>query len=439
MYSRLILIIFIVIFFVTLADSSESPKKLNANEVIADADKRIEKIRKENAVIKVVYDGKPADGAHIEIEQISHEFLFGSNIFMWGNMGDEKLEKAYRDQFAALLNYATLPFYWWSYEPEKGIPQHAHALEVAKWCKEHGIKTKGHPLVWNHDDPKWLPDDLYEIRRLQMARISDCVMHFKDVIDIWDVVNEAADFERIKEKKLTKAWLKAGRIPFCIEAFKTARAGNSKAVLIINDYKLDEKYEEVIKNLVDEKGRRLYDVIGIQSHMHSGAWHTEKIWDICERFSKFGVPLHFTETTILSGESGWNREKPWDSTPEGEKYQAENVERFYTVLFSHPAVEAITWWDFCDKGSWMGAPAGFIRADGTPKPSYDVLMKLIKGKWWTKTQGKTGDDGQFKFRGFRGKYRVKVYYAYQIITKEITISKTSKNDFSITVPVNIDH
>lgn len=439
MYLRLFLIAFIALLFNNLTQASESSKKLDANEIISNADERIEKIRKEDVVIKVIYDGKPAPEALVEVEQISHEFLFGSNIFMWGNMGNENLEKAYRDQFAALFNYATLPFYWWSYEPEKRKPQHTNALEVAKWCHRHGITTKGHPLLWNHNDPKWLPDDLDEIRILQMERISDCVTRFKGIIDIWDVVNEASDFERLKEKRLTKAWLKAGRMPFCIEAFKTARAGNPKAVLLINDYKLDEKYEDVLKSLVDEKGNPLYSIIGIQSHMHSGVWKTEKIWDVCERFSKFGVPLHFTEVTILSGEPGWNREKPWNSTEEGEKYQAENVKRFYTVLFSHPAVEAITWWDFCDKGSWMGAPAGFIRADGTPKPAYNVLLKLIKGKWWTKTQGKTDENGKFKFRGFRGKYRVKVYYAYQIITKEITISKTAKNEFAITVPVNIDH
>jgi hypothetical protein len=30
------------------------------------------------------------------------------------------------------------------------------------------------------------------------------------------------------------------------------------------------------------------------------------------------------------------------------KRQADEAERFYTMLFSYPAVEGIFWWDFAD-------------------------------------------------------------------------------------------
>ena len=48
--------------------------------------------------------------------------------------------------------------------------------------------------------------------------------------------------------------------------------------------------------------------------------------------------------------------------------------KFYTALFAHPAVQAITWWDFSDLGAWLGAPAGWLRRDMSPKPVYDRLM-----------------------------------------------------------------
>lgn len=79
--------------------------------------------------------------------------------------------------------------------------------------------------------------------------------------------------------------------------------------------------------------------------------------------------------------------------------------RFYTVLFSHPAVEAITWWDFSDQGAWQGAPAGFVREDMSPKPAYQALLKLIKDKWWTRTEVEIGSQGEARFRGFYGDYR----------------------------------
>ena len=54
------------------------------------------------------------------------------------------------------------------------------------------------------------------------------------------------------------------------------------------------------------------------------------------------------------------------------------------MLFSHPAVAAVTWWDFTDQDAWQQAPAGLVRDDMSPKPAYEQLRSLIKGKWWTK-------------------------------------------------------
>jgi len=399
----------------------------------AQADERIEKHRKADATVLVVdAAGKPVPGAKVAVEQTRHAFLFGCNIFLWGKTADEKAEQAYRERFAELLNYATLPFYWPSYERQQGKPDHAHTEEVARWCKEHGIATKGHPLAWNFADPRWLPDDPDEIRRLQMARIEDCVSRFAGLIDRWDVVNEATHFDREefvkRAPKMTAMWKKAGQIEFTRECFDHARKAGPKATLLVNDYRTDPPYEKVIEQLVTPVGRisnpshtdggisnpphtggkRLYDVIGIQSHMHGGTWPSGRIWEVCERFSRFEVPLHFTETTILSARPGRPRPDPWVTTPEGEAYQAKEVVRFYTMLFSHPAVEAITWWDFSDWHAWQSAPAGFLRSDMSPKPAYDELKKLIKGKWWTKTAAATGSDGAARFRGFLGDYSVRV-------------------------------
>ena len=55
---------------------------------------------------------------------------------------------------------------------------------------------------------------------------------------------------------------------------------------------------------------------------------------------------------------------------EHEAQQAQEVEDLYRVLFSHPSVEGITWWDFSDQGAWMKAPAGLLRKDMSPRPAY---------------------------------------------------------------------
>jgi GH35 family endo-1,4-beta-xylanase len=86
--------------------------------------------------------------------------------------------------------------------------------------------------------------------------------------------------------------------------------------------------------------------------------------------------------------SGTGENERWgESTPDLEEKQAEQVARFYTALFAHPAVEAVTWWDFSDARAWKNAAAGWLRKDMSPKPVYERLRSLIKGDWWSKTDG----------------------------------------------------
>ncbi len=415
------------------------------NDILDQAEARIEKYRKGDAVLKLAGpDGKPLlNSLAVKIEQKRHKFLFGCNIFKLDQCSTPEDNAAYEKRFAALLNFATLPFYWWNYERRQGQPADERTDQIVRWCKAHNVKTKGHPLAWNYVDPRWLPDDPDKAMQAQLKRIGRCVGRFKNDIDIWDVVNEATHYDRDSIKKqapiLTEAIRKMGVGAYVREAFKAARQANPKAALLINDYRTDPDFEKkVISELLDEAGKPLYDVIGIQSHMHGGCWPVQKTWEVCERFAKFGKPLHFTETTLVSGAQGWElskkREDPdfrWISTPEGEKRQAQQVAEFYSVLFSHPAVEAITWWDFTDQGAWQQAPAGLVRADMTPKPAYDELERLVKGKWWTQAETKTNAEGIARFRGFLGEYEVSAQIDGKKLSGTFRLDKTTPDKIDI--------
>lgn len=73
------------------------------------------------------------------------------------------------------------------------------------------------------------------------------------------------------------------------------------------------------------------------------------------------------------------------------------------MLFAHPLVEAVTGWDFAD-GAWLKAPSGLIREDGTLKPSYHELKKLIHEEWTTELTVHTDADGKADINGYRGQY-----------------------------------
>lgn len=58
-----------------------------------------------------------------------------------------------------------------------------------------------------------------------------------------------------------------------------------------------------------------------------------------------------------------------------ESVQADWVESVYTIAYSKPWVEAISYWDFNGKGH-----DGFVQEDGTPRESYHRLRNLLD-KW----------------------------------------------------------
>jgi hypothetical protein len=134
---------------------------------------------------------------------------------------------------------------------------------------------------------------------------------------------------------------------------------------------------------------------------------------VLSRFARFGLPLHFTENTIISGDlmpphivdlNDWQVDE-WPTTPEGEERQAAEIIEMYEILFAHPLVEAITTWSGGDN-AWLHAPAGFLRTDNSEKPSYKALCAKIEGEWRTETAGHSDNTGLFCLEGFKGTYEV---------------------------------
>ena len=99
----------------------------------------------------------------------------------------------------------------------------------------------------------------------------------------------------------------------------------------------------------------------------------------------------------------------WPSTPEGEERQADELVRHYTTVLAQPAVESLTYWGLGDAGAWLGAPAGLLRADGSPKPGYHALRQLLREDWWVQGQDLRSDaQGVLTLRGFAGDYTLEL-------------------------------
>jgi GH35 family endo-1,4-beta-xylanase len=342
-------------------------------------------------------DGSPLASQEITLAQTRHRFLFGSNGFDLVSLANqeyhgEELEQAQAraEKLLALFNAVTLPFYWSRFEPQLGNPDTQRLKRAAEWCAARGLSIKGHPLCWHTLTADWLLSlDTPEILQAQLQRIHRDVSAFRGLIDTWDVVNEAVImpiFDKY-DNGITRLCQSMGRIRLIKATFEAARAENPTATLFLNDFDVSPAYDILVEGCL-EAGVRI-DAIGIQTHMHQGYWGAEKTQAILERFSRFNLPIHFTETTLISGrlmppeivDLNDYQVEDWPSTPEGEARQAEDAVQHYRTLFAHPLVQGITWWDFTD-GGWLNAPGGLLCRDGSPKPAYTELLKLVKGEWW---------------------------------------------------------
>lgn len=365
-------------------------------------------------------DGAPLADAEVVVEQTRHAFSFGNIGFDLidlangrGAPGDDQLGERYLEVF----NTATLPFYWRDFEPEPGRPGTDELRRAAEWFRDRGVTVKGHPLAWHTLAPRWLLGrPLDEVEGTLRARIRREVGGFAGLIDSWDAINEVVIMPvfTAEDNAITPLALDRGRIHMIRLAFEEARAANPHATLLLNDFDLSSAYECLIEGVL-EAGIAI-DAIGLQTHMHQGFRGEEELVAIADRFARYGLPLHFTETSLVSGElmpphiddlNDWQVDD-WPSTRDGEARQADELDRHYRALVGHPAVEAITYWGITDRGAWLGAPIGLLRADGTPKPSFDVLRDLVTGEWWlTPTTVRTDAAGRVAVRGFAGAYAVR--------------------------------
>ncbi len=363
--------------------------------------------------------GVPMAGRKVRATLKKHEFKFGCNIFFLPALLDPRTPPGRREQiqrmwesWSALFNFGTLPFYQGQYEPKEGVTREESLLQTAKFLDEHGVSMKGHPLCWHTVSAKWLLDKTDdEVLTNQLFRIRRELTAFKPYIHMWDVINEVVIMPIFdhEENAITRLCAKMGRVALVKAVFDQARAIDPDATLLLNDFNTSDKYRQLIEECL-AAGVPM-DVIGIQSHQHQGFWGMDKLHEVLERFASFGMPMHFTENTFVSGDlmpphivdlNDWQVPE-WPTTPEGEDRQADNLLTMVDTLFAHPLVEAFTNWDFTD-GAWLGAPAGLLRKDGSRKPSFEALKQRVRGDWHTKLELMTDENGACRVEGFRGQY-----------------------------------
>jgi GH35 family endo-1,4-beta-xylanase len=420
MKTKLIYLAFLILFSTFLkAQNNEEAIYKKANE-------NIEKYRKDDFSVQITGASDFAN-IQVEVEQISHEFLFGCILFdlIRTNETPEN-ENLFKERFKNLFNFAVFPFYWASYETQPGLTKKEDILKVVQWCKENNIKTKGHPLVWTHTagTPHWLKDfPAPATRELLQTRVEKIVSEFEGEIEIWDVINEVihtVNWEvAMKENaagednRYTGKDLMMERVDFIDSCFQWANKANPEAHLIINEFNVvaSEKsradFYKVVEKLLNQNSP--VHGLGIQVHEpYKGRYYysPQQLWETYETYAAFNLPLHVTELIPVS--NGDEIMGDYKSGVWTEEVQAQFAEMVYVLSFGHPDMQSINWWGFTDKHIWQ-ENGGLTDNNLQAKKVYHTLDRLINREWKTKIKNLIPDEnGQVNFRGFKGDYKITV-------------------------------
>lgn len=379
------------------------------SEYIYEARKRIRQIRMTDVEITVLKDGKPVENAAVSLRMKNHQFLFGAVCYAHGKLGHPGREERFTREFTKLMNYTMVPYHWQWYEQERGVYAEPYTGNLVRWATEQGLKKKLHALIWHELCPDWVTDENVEAEYVR--RIDHLMAVYGNDFDFFDLANETTVNDRF-DNPVSRWVRRKGPVEMMKFGSRLVRQWKPDAKLLYGDWNVHgEEYFDFLRTLRENDVD--IDIIGMQSHQHRDLWTQEETLRVMDRAAEFGWPIHFPECSVCSGKPigemnyGAGAVNRFSETEEDLYWQADFTRDFYTLVFSHPAVEALSWFDFTDH-RWLNAPAGLVDDDLNPKPVYAALDDLINRQWHTDADLTTSAAGICGTRLFFGTYEITV-------------------------------
>ena len=259
--------------------------------------------------------------------------------------------------------------------PKEGVWNFGLADSIANFCRENGIKMRGHCLCWHAQFADWMfkdkkgKDVKKEVfyQRLR-EHIHTVVNRYKDVVYAWDVVNEAMADDNMMFRPDASPYRQSTAFKLCgdefiAKAFEFAREADPTSVLIYNDYStVDPGKRERIYNMVKkmkDAGVPI-DGIGMQGHYNIYFPDEEQLDKTISRFSEIVNTIHITELDLRTNtESGgqlmFARGEAKPQAPYIQTLQEDQYNRLFRIFRKHKdVIKNVTFWNLSDKDSWLG-------------------------------------------------------------------------------------
>ena len=304
-------------------------------------------------------------------------------------------EPAYAETLAREFNMVEAEdvMKWWVVRRELGAFDFRQGDQVVAYARAHGMKVRGHCLVWNNDNPKWLAQSHFnpaQLADLMHEHITTVMKHYAGQVSFWDVVNEAFDE---KGEVKDSVWynqpgigLAGQQTAYVEQAFRWAREADPHALLFYNEgggEGLNRKSDAIYAMVKDFKQRGVpIDGVGLQMHISHLDFDPAAISANIARLSALGLQVHITELDVALPTNSTGQAQLGDLQKQAEVYR--NVVR---ACMQNPGCTAIQTWGFTDKYSWIvshshgtqGAALIFDRAY-KPKPAYVAMIEELSAK-----------------------------------------------------------
>lgn len=282
---------------------------------------------------------------------------------------------------------------WRVVRRREGVFDFQEGDKIVRFAAGHGMKVRGHCLVWDHDNPKWLVQNGFppgQMASLLHEHISTEMRHYAGQVFAWDVVNEAID-EHGKLKD--SPWFNRPGIGFAKEgtqyieqAFRWAHEADPRALLFYNEADAEArnlKWDAVYGMIKDFKNRGVpIDGVGLQTHISDSEFDAQALAQNIARLTELGVQVHITEldVSIPATANGGFR-------PEDLQRQASVYRRVVHACLQNAGCTAIQTWGLTDKYSWIGSHSHGTRGGALlfdhlfkPKPAYHAVLEEITSR-----------------------------------------------------------
>jgi endo-1,4-beta-xylanase len=266
---------------------------------------------------------------------------------------------------------------WDTTEPSNGSYNFGPGDQIVQFAQSHGMRLRGHNLVWHSQLPSWVSSlPLSQVRSAMEAHITTEATHYQGKVYAWDVVNEPFNEDGSLRGDVFYNAMGTGYIA---DALRTAHAADPSAKLYINDYNIEG---------VNAKSNALYNLaqslvaqgvplggIGFESHFILGQVPSDMQANM-QRFANLGLDVAVTELDDRI------------QLPASSAKLQQQATDFGTVTRDCLAVSrcvGVSQWGVDDAHSWIpGTFPGYGAAtmyddNAQPKPAYSATLSALGG------------------------------------------------------------